>query len=115
MRKINKPWGYENVWAETPKYLGKVLHIMASKRLSLQYHNVKDETIMVQRGTLQLEMGPTKDNLRIILMNPGDVQHIPTGVVHRMTAVTDVEVLEVSTSEIDDVVRLEDDHGRTGT
>jgi len=115
MRKVNKPWGYEVIWAETPKYLGKILHIMASKRLSLQYHNIKDETIMVQKGVLQLEIGPTKEDLKIVTMNQGDVQRIQTGVVHRMTAVTDVEVLEVSTSEIDDVVRLEDDHGRTGT
>lgn len=112
MRKINKPWGYETVWAETPKYLGKILHIMASKRLSLQYHKVKDETIMVQRGTLQLELGATKNDLKVITMNPGDTQHIPAGFVHRMSGLTDVEVLEVSTSEISDVVRLEDDHGR---
>ncbi len=112
VRKVNKPWGYEVIWAENPKYLGKVLHIMASKRLSLQYHRVKDETIMVQKGTLKLEYGTSKDGLKEIEMNPGDTFHISPGLLHRMSGVTDVEVLEVSTSELNDVVRLEDDHGR---
>jgi len=115
MRKVNKPWGYEVIWAETPKYLGKVLHIMAAKRLSLQYHKVKDETIMVQRGTLSLEIGPSKNELKTLILNVGDTQHIPAGYVHRMSGITDVEVLEVSTSEISDVVRLEDDHGRVAS
>jgi mannose-6-phosphate isomerase-like protein (cupin superfamily) len=112
MKKINKPWGYELIWAENPKYLGKILHIMASKRLSLQYHKVKDETIMVQKGMLRLEIGPSKNDMKVMTLNPGDVQHIPAGHVHRMSGITDVEVLEVSTSESSDVVRLEDDHGR---
>lgn len=112
MRKVNKPWGYEVIWAENPKYLGKFLHIMASKRLSLQYHKVKDETIMVRKGTLLLEAGTSKNDLKKITLNEGDAYHIPAGLIHRMSGITDVEIVEVSTSEIADVVRLEDDFGR---
>ena len=112
MRKVDKPWGHELIWAETPKYVGKVLHIEAGKRLSLQYHNVKDETIMVQSGNLRLEVGPSADNLHPIDMGPGDIFHIVTGLLHRMCAVTDVDVLEVSTPELNDVVRVQDDYGR---
>jgi mannose-6-phosphate isomerase-like protein (cupin superfamily) len=113
MRRIEKPWGYELVWAEAPKYVGKVLHIDSGKRLSLQYHEVKDETIMVQSGSLLLEVGQTKDTLYEVHMEAGDCFHITTGLVHRMTALSDVDVLEVSTPELDDVVRLSDDFGRT--
>jgi mannose-6-phosphate isomerase-like protein (cupin superfamily) len=112
MRRVNKPWGYELIWAENPKYLGKVLHIMAGSRLSLQYHRVKDETIMVQEGTLKLEYGTSKKDIKEIEMNPGDTFHISPGLLHRMSGVTDTKVIEVSTSEIADVVRVEDDHGR---
>lgn len=112
MRKVNKPWGYELIWAENPKYLGKVLHIMAGKRLSLQYHKVKDETIMVQKGTMKLEYGGSKIGLQEIEMNVGDTFHITAGLLHRMSAVTDCEITEVSSSELNDIVRVEDDHGR---
>jgi mannose-6-phosphate isomerase-like protein (cupin superfamily) len=112
MRTIAKPWGSELVWAESAKYLGKILRIQAGKRLSLQYHKIKDETIMVLTGTLQLDVGPTKNDLKTIIMHPGQTYWIQPGVVHRMSGVTDVEVVEVSTSEILDVVRLEDDFGR---
>jgi mannose-6-phosphate isomerase-like protein (cupin superfamily) len=112
MRKVNKPWGYESIWAENPKYLGKILHIMAGKRLSLQYHRVKDETIIIQKGTMKLEYGTSKIGLQEIEMNPGDSFHITPGLLHRMSAVTDCEVIEVSTSELADIVRVEDDHGR---
>jgi mannose-6-phosphate isomerase-like protein (cupin superfamily) len=111
-RKIDKPWGYEIIWAETDRYVGKILHITNGSSLSLQYHNVKDETVMVQSGILTLELG--KDSSKKILkMNPGESQHIPTGMIHRMIACDgDVDVIEVSTSELDDVVRLEDYYGR---
>jgi mannose-6-phosphate isomerase len=112
MRRVNKPWGYEMIWAENPKYIGKTLHIMAGSRLSLQYHKVKDETIMVLKGTLKLEYGPSKGDLREIEMNPGDTFHVPPGLLHRMSGVTDVEIVEVSTSELNDVVRVADDFGR---
>jgi len=112
MRRVLKPWGNELVWAESAKYLGKILRIDAGKRLSLHYHKVKDETIMVTKGTLQLEYGSSKIDLKTKTMNPGDVHWVHSGVIHRLTAVTDVEVMEVSTSEGLDIVRIEDDHGR---
>jgi len=113
MRKIAKPWGHELIWAEAPKYLGKILTIEAGKRLSLQYHKVKDETIMVLEGTLKLEVGKSKNELKTLILNPGEKYWITPGLVHRMSGVTDVRVVEVSTSEGLDVVRLEDDYGRT--
>ena len=112
---INKPWGYENVWALCEKYVGKVLFIQQGQRLSLQLHRVKEETIMVLEGTMELvlEEGSRKEH-RSIIMEPGDTYHISPMTVHRFAATqgTDVKVIEVSTAELDDVVRLEDDHGR---
>ena len=112
MRRVDKPWGYELIWAENPLYVGKILKIMASKRLSLQYHRIKDETIRVQQGTLRLEVGSNKENLAEIMMQPGDCYRIEPGTLHRMSAVTDCEVVEVSTSDLDDVIRVQDDFGR---
>ena len=113
---VNKPWGHENIWALTEKYVGKVLFIKEGSRLSLQFHKVKEETIMVLDGTMELvlEEGSQRDQHSII-MNPGDTYHISPLTVHRFSASqgTDVKVLEVSTTEIHDVVRLEDDHGRS--
>ncbi len=114
MRRIEKPWGYELVWAETDRYVGKVLHIRAGQRLSRQYHRVKDETLMVQAGEMDLEVGPA-GSAETRRMKPGDVFHVIPGTIHRMIGVTDVDVIEVSTPEIDDVVRLEDVYGREGT
>jgi mannose-6-phosphate isomerase-like protein (cupin superfamily) len=112
MRRVNKPWGYEIIWAENPKYLGKILNVMAGKRLSLQYHKIKDETIIVQKGTLKLEVGTSKSDLKTLTLNEGQSYHIPAGTIHRMSAITDTEVFEVSTPEITDVVRIEDDYNR---
>ena len=113
---VNKPWGHENIWALTEKYVGKILYIKAGKRLSLQYHNVKEETIMVLEGTMELilEEGSQK-NQHSIIMNPGDTYHISPLTVHRFSASqgTDVKLVEVSTTEIHDVVSLDDDHGRS--
>ena len=113
---VNKPWGHENIWALTEKYVGKVLFIKEGARLSLQFHKVKEETIMVIEGTMELvlEEGSQKDRHSVI-MNPGDTYHISPLTVHRFCASqgTDVKVVEVSTTEIHDVVRLEDDHGRS--
>ena len=110
MRKIDKPWGYELIWTETQHYVGKILHINAGHRLSRQYHNLKEETFMVQSGTMNLEIGsPVTETLS---MEVGNVFHCPPATVHRMCAVTDVDVLEVSTPHLDDVVRLEDDYAR---
>ena len=114
MRRVDKPWGHELVWAETARYVGKVLHIRAGHRLSRQYHRVKEETLMVQSGEMDLEIGPA-DAVETRRMKAGDVFHVVPGTIHRMIAATDVDVLEVSTPELDDVVRLEDAYGRQGT
>jgi mannose-6-phosphate isomerase len=114
MRRVDKPWGHEIIWAETERYVGKVLHITAGHRLSRQYHRVKDETLRVARGTMTLEIGEAAAP-ELLRMGPGDVYHVKPGTIHRMIAVTDVEVIEVSTPELDDVVRLEDSYGREGT
>lgn len=114
MRRVDKPWGHELIWAQTDRYVGKVLHIRAGERLSRQYHRVKDETLFVQAGTMLLELGDegARETRR---MGPGDVFHVVPGTIHRMVAETDVDVFEVSTPELDDVVRLEDRYGRSGT
>lgn len=114
MKKIQKPWGHELIFAHTDKYVGKILHINAGCALSLQYHNTKDETIMVQYGRIQLEHFKRGDqkNKKILDMVPGDIFHIQPGLVHRMTACQDADIVEVSTPELDDIVRLEDRYGR---
>jgi len=112
--RVDKPWGHEIIWARTDRYVGKILHITAGKRLSYQYHRVKEETLRVERGTLKL-VYDEGDGVRETEMGPGAVFHVPPGTKHRMEAVTDVDVVEVSTPELDDVVRLEDDYGREGT
>lgn len=112
MRKVDKPWGHELIWAHTERYVGKVLAIRAGHKLSRQYHKVKDETLFVTKGTMLLEIGQA-DAIELKTMKPGDVFHVTPGTVHRMIAETDVEVMEVSTPELDDVVRLEDSYGRT--
>ena len=114
MRRVDKPWGHELVWAETGRYVGKILHVTAGHRLSRQYHRVKEETLMVQAGEMDLEIGPA-DAVETRRLRPGDVFHVVPGTIHRMLAVTDVDIIEVSTPELDDVVRLEDAYGREGT
>ncbi len=114
MRRVNKPWGHEIVWAETDCYVGKVLHIRAGHSLSRQYHVKKDETFLVQSGEMDLEVGQGAE-MRVIRMQAHDSFHCAPRTVHRMVAVTDVDVIEVSTPELDDVVRLEDAYGREGT
>lgn len=114
MRRVDKPWGYELVWAETARYVGKVLHIKAGQCLSRQYHRVKEETFMVQQGEMDLEIGPV-GSMETRRMKAGDVFHVVPGTVHRMVGVGDVDVVEVSTPELDDVIRLEDVYGREGT
>jgi mannose-6-phosphate isomerase-like protein (cupin superfamily) len=112
---IEKPWGHELVWARTDRYVGKILHIKAGESLSLQYHRVKDETIMVLRGHLVLEHYRDGEPPSKTELGPQQPFHIPTGLRHRMIATEETEVLEVSTPELDDVVRLEDRYGRAGT
>jgi mannose-6-phosphate isomerase len=112
---VTKPWGHELVWAKTDRYVGKILHIKAGEALSLQYHRVKDETLMVLSGELQLVYFEDGQPPRSTVLAPQQPFHVHPGLRHRMIAVTDVDVLEVSTPELDDVVRLEDRYGREGT
>jgi len=114
MRTVAKPWGHEEIWAETPKYVGKYLHINAGHRLSRQYHEKKEETIRVISGTLHLEIGSeaTNDLVSLRLLS-GDVFHVTPHTIHRFCAVEEnVVLVEVSTPELDDVVRLQDDYTR---
>lgn len=116
-RRVDKPWGGEEVFAETERYVGKILTVRAGHALSLQYHRVKDETMRVLEGVCELHLRPSPesaDEQRLVL-RPGDAQRIPPGVVHRLVAVTDVRLVEVSTPELEDVVRIEDRYGRAGT
>jgi mannose-6-phosphate isomerase len=111
-RQIEKPWGYELLWAHGPYYAAKMLHIRAGHRLSLQYHQAKDETLMLLSGRLELDLEQLDGSLTQCELLPGQVIHIQPGRRHRMRAVETCEVLEVSTPELNDVVRLDDDYGR---
>lgn len=113
-KRVEKPWGYELIWARTARYVGKVIHVRAGHALSLQYHDRKEETLLLWRGRLRFEL--REDGLdRCWEMAPGDRVHVRPGAVHRMTAIEDCDVFEVSTPELDDVVRIEDRYGREGT
>ena len=113
--RVDKPWGHEIRWAVTERYLGKILHVNRGEALSLQYHERKDECLYVFRGLLQLELDDEQGELRTYRMGPNETVHIRPGRRHRMTALEDCDVFEVSTAEITDVVRLEDRYGREGT
>lgn len=113
MERVDKPWGYELIWARTDRYVGKVLHVNAGHRLSLQYHRQKDETIHLWSGRLKLVVDEGS-GLVEREVEPGESYRIRPGVKHRMIALTDCEILEASTPELDDVVRLEDAYGRAG-
>ena len=114
-RIVRKPWGHELIWALTDKYVGKVLVIEAGKKLSLQRHLVKDESILVKSGRLRLHLEDDGGTVRQVELGPGDYRHVPTGRIHRFEAIDRCELIEVSTPELDDVVRIEDDFGREGT
>jgi mannose-6-phosphate isomerase len=115
-RKVDKPWGHELIWAETEHYVGKVLFLEAGESLSLQFHRVKDESWLVQEGRAKLELGQTGDAvLREEVIAAGACFRFRPGTVHRVTAIEDTTILEVSTPQLDDVVRLEDRYGREGT
>ena len=109
--RVDKPWGYELVWARTDRYVGKLLHVRAGHVLSLQYHNRKDETMHVLRGELMLRTQPG-DRLEERVFRAGDTVHIPPKLIHQIEAVVDSDVLEASTPELDDLVRLQDRYGR---
>ena len=114
-RHVPKPWGSEQIWALTERYCGKVIRISAGKRLSLQRHARKEESLIVIRGTLRLHLEDDEGIVRVVELGPGESAHVDTHRIHRFEAATDVELVEVSTPEIDDVERLEDDFGREGT
>jgi quercetin dioxygenase-like cupin family protein len=116
-KRVEKPWGHEIWWARTERYVGKILHLRKGESLSLQYHRVKDETIRLQSGRLLFETRAAGEEgeLERLELEPGDVFHIVPGTLHRMTGLEDCDILEVSTPELDDVVRLEDRYGRAGT
>ena len=112
---VKKPWGWENRFAITDKYLGKVIHVNRGEMLSLQYHRQKDETLLVIKGALELQLEDEAGRLETHRLTPGMSQRILPGRKHRMIGVEDCEFFEVSSPEIDDVVRLEDKYGREGT
>jgi mannose-6-phosphate isomerase len=114
-RTVAKPWGHELIWALTDRYCGKILVIEAGRRLSLQRHELKDESIYVMSGRMLLYLEDDGGNVAATELGPGDGAHVPIGRIHRYEAIERVELLEVSTPEIDDVIRIEDDFGREGT
>jgi mannose-6-phosphate isomerase len=114
-RKVEKPWGWELIWAETEAYVGKLLFVRAGESLSLQYHEVKDESWLVREGRARLELGVIGGELDVLEAGPGDAFRYPPGTIHRVTALEDTLILEVSTPHLDDVVRVEDRYGREGT
>lgn len=114
-RRVEKPWGWELIWALTDRYCGKLLFVRRGASLSLQYHRVKDESWLVREGRAELEVGPLDGPLERLEIQAGDAFRFPPGTVHRVRALEDLLVLEVSTPDLDDVVRLEDAYGRAGT
>jgi mannose-6-phosphate isomerase len=114
-RRVDKPWGHEIIWAHTDRYVGKTLVIEAGRRLSYQRHVVKDEWIHVVSGRLLLTLEDDRGEDRERELLPGDGAHVATGRRHRFAAIETTELIEVSTPELDDVVRLADDFGREGT
>ena len=114
-RTVAKPWGHEEIFAETASYVGKILFIRAGEALSLQYHERKEETLRVLDGELEMSFGPKIGSLSSLRMTAGDVFHVAPGELHRMSALSDCRLLEVSTAYLDDVVRLDDRYGREGT
>jgi mannose-6-phosphate isomerase len=112
IERVEKPWGWELHWARTDRYVGKILHIKRGGSLSYQFHRKKDETMYVLRGELTFEYAPDGGRRRRFRMGPGDGIRIWPGDRHRLTARTACDVLEASTPELDDLVRLEDRYGR---
>ncbi|MBL8985398.1 MAG: cupin domain-containing protein [Gemmatimonadetes bacterium] len=110
--RVEKPWGYEIIWAHTGRYVGKVLHVRAGQALSCQYHNVKDETLYVLTGELRMTLEPPGGPVERRVVRAGEAIHLPPKTIHEMEAVVDSDVLEASTPELDDIVRLKDRYGR---
>lgn len=114
-RRVEKPWGFELIFALSDDYCGKLLFVRAGEALSLQYHRVKDESWYVQQGSADLELAAEGRPREVRRVAPGDCFRFPPGTVHRLRAVEDTLIIEVSTPHLDDVVRVEDDYGRQGT
>lgn len=115
-RRVEKPWGWELIWAHADAYVGKLLFVRAGNSLSLQFHRLKDESWYVESGRAKLELGDTGDAvLQTEVIAAGASFRFRPGTVHRVTAIEDTTILEVSTPHLDDVVRLEDAYGRAGT
>jgi len=117
--RVDKPWGHEEIFALVEgSYIGKLLFVSAGESLSLQYHRVKDETIALVSGQVEIDLGTSADTLRTVIMSSGDSVHVLPGTLHRLRAVEDSVLVEASTADSDwreDVVRLEDNYGRLGT
>ncbi len=114
-RRVEKPWGWELIWAETDQYVGKLLFVRGGESLSLQYHELKDESWLVREGRARLELGEVGGELESLEIGPGDAFRWRPRTVHRLSAIEDTLVVEVSTPHLDDVVRVEDRYGRQGT
>ena len=114
-RRVDKPWGWELIWAEAEAYVGKLLFVRAGHALSLQYHREKDESWLVHEGRASLQLGELDGALETLEIRAGDAFRYRPGTVHRVTAIEDTLILEVSTPQLADVVRLEDAYGREGT
>jgi mannose-6-phosphate isomerase len=115
-RRVEKPWGWELIWAHSETNVGKILFVRAGESLSLQYHNEKDESWYIEAGRAQVELGQTGDAvLNEAIISRGDAFRFRPGTVHRVTAIDDTTILEVSTPQLEDVVRLQDLYGREGT
>jgi mannose-6-phosphate isomerase-like protein (cupin superfamily) len=114
-RRFEKPWGFELLWARTDQYVGKLLVIEEGRRLSLQYHREKDEAFLVIRGRMRLHLEDEGGEIRVQELGPGEFQRIAPGRRHRFEALERLEIVEVSTPELDDVVRVDDDYGREGS
>ena len=114
-RRVEKPWGHELIWAHTGQFVGKILHIEAGRRLSLQYHEVKDEWIHLLEGRMNLTLENDAGEIEVRQLVAGEGAHVPVGRRHRYEAIETSRLIEVSTPELDDVVRIEDDFGREGT
>lgn len=116
VRRVPKPWGHETIWAHTDRYVGKILHVKAGEKLSVQYHERKDETVYLLSGEMRYWVQlPGDTELRDQRLVAGESFRITPHTIHAIEAVTDIDVLEASTPELDDVVRLTDRYGREGT
>ena len=111
-RRVEKPWGYELIWAETDLYVGKILHVNAGEALSVQMHEVKDETLHLLSGEIRLEVGSSPGSLEDVRLGAGESFRVTPRTVHRIVALSDADVLEASTPHLDDVVRFKDRYGR---